>query len=67
MIRDVTDLLVYTIKDAVERRPDLILMYYPSKYGFYWLVARVVSLLERIDLKDEDLIYAHSELAVAVR
>lgn len=48
MIRDVTDLLVYTIQDAIERRPDLILMYYPSKYDFYWFVARIVALLQRI-------------------
>jgi hypothetical protein len=48
MIRDVADLLVYAIQDAIERRPDLILMYYPSKYDFYWFVARIVGLLQRM-------------------
>jgi hypothetical protein len=45
MMRDVADLLVYTMEDAIYRRPDLILVYYPSKYAFYWFVGRVVGLL----------------------
>jgi hypothetical protein len=49
MIRDVSDLLVYAIDQGVDRRPDLILMYYPSKYDFYWFVARIVGLLERME------------------
>ena len=43
MIRDITDLLVYVIQDAILRRPDLILLYYPSIYDFYWFVARNVA------------------------
>ncbi len=45
MMRDIADLLVYTVDDAIVRRPDLILMYYPSKYDFYWFAARIVGLL----------------------
>lgn len=45
MMRDVADLLVYTMEDAIYRRPDLILEYYPSKYDFYSFFARVVGLL----------------------
>lgn len=49
MMRDISDLLVYVISEAVDKRPDLILMYYPSKYDFYWFVARIVCLLERME------------------
>lgn len=52
MIRDTADILVYTIEEAAEWRPDLILNYYPSKYGFYWFVARVLALLEATQSKD---------------
>jgi hypothetical protein len=45
MMRDIADLLVYVIEDAISRRPDLILMYYPSKYDFYWFVGRTLGLL----------------------
>lgn len=48
MIRDVSDLLVYAIDHGIDTRPDLILMYYPSKYDFYWFVARIIGLLERM-------------------
>ena len=44
-MRDVADFLVYTIEDAIYRRPDLILAYYPSKYSLYWFIARLVGLL----------------------
>lgn len=68
-MRDVTDLLVYTMEDAIYRRPDLILVYYPSKYDFYWFVARVVGLLERMPTKcdDADLKYVYDKLATAIR
>jgi hypothetical protein len=67
VIRDITDLLVYVVNDAVERRPDLILMYYPSKSDFYWFVARIISLLERIERTDPELEYVYSQLSVVMR
>lgn len=69
VMRDVTDLLVYTMEDAIYRRPDLILTYYPSKYDFYWFVARVVGLLERMQTKcdDADLKYVYDQLAAVIR
>ncbi len=45
---DTTDLLDFVIRQVIEVRPDLILMYYPSQYDFYWFVSRIVSLLNRM-------------------
>lgn len=67
IIRDVTDLLVYVIEDAIKRRPDLILMYYPSKYDFYWFVARIIGLVERMDKDDEDIQYVYEKLKTSMR
>ena len=63
MARDITDFIVYAVEDAVDRRPDLILMYYPSKYDFYWFLARTVQLLKRHqDSLNEPLKYAFENL-----
>lgn len=67
MIHDITDLLVYVIEDAIHRRPDLILMYYPSKYDFYWFVGRTIGLLQRMTNLDEDLQYVFDKLGAAMR
>jgi len=67
MARDITDFLVYAVEDAVDRRPDLILMYYPSKYDFYWFVGRLVGVLERINILDEDLRYIKQKLSNVMR
>jgi hypothetical protein len=67
MARDIADFLVYAIEDAVDRRPDLILMYYPSIYDFYWFVGRLVGVLERMKMNDQDLLYIKEKLSVAMR
>lgn len=41
-------LLEWILKtDAMSKRPDLILLYYPSVYDFYWFIARLYNLLSR--------------------
>lgn len=69
MMRDISDLLVYVVNGAIDRRPDLILMYYPSKYDFYWFVGRIVSLLERMEeeQKDPDIAYVYNKLSNIMR
>lgn len=47
MMLDTTELLEFTVKNILAKRPTLILVYYPSKYDFYWFVARIVNLLKR--------------------
>lgn len=47
MMTDTADLLEFTITNIIMKRPTLILVYYPSKYDFYWFVARLVGLLKR--------------------
>lgn len=68
MARDIADFIVYAVEDAVDRRPDLILMYYPSKYDFYWFVGRLVGVLERMEIyDDEDLKYIKEKLITVMR
>ena len=67
MARDIADFIVYAVEDAVDRRPDLILMYYPSKYDFYWFVGRLVGVLERMQTQDGDLVYVREKLASVMR
>lgn len=67
MIRHTIDVVVYFLEEEMDSRPDLILMYYPSEYTFYWFIARSLSLLERTNLTDKDMIYAHSRLAPVIR
>lgn len=63
MIRDTTDFLVFTVEEKIESRPDIILVYYPSKYDFYWFLARTVQLLKRYEAKLEGpLRYAYDNL-----
>lgn len=47
MMLDTTELLEYTVTNILSKRPTLILVYYPSKYDFYWFIARIVGLLKR--------------------
>ncbi len=47
MIHNTVDLIEYVIDTVSKGRLDLILVYYPSKYDFYWFVARIVNLLKR--------------------
>lgn len=47
MMLDTVDLLEHTIEVVMEKRPTLLLVYYPSKYDFYWFVARITALLRR--------------------
>ncbi len=67
MARDIADFIVYAVEDAVDRRPDLILMYYPSKYDFYWFVGRLVGVLERMKSNDQDLLYIKEKLSNVMR
>lgn len=55
MLVDTIDLIEFTIQKALQERPTLILVYYPSKYDFYWFVARIVGLLKRQSNLDETL------------
>ena len=47
MVHDTVDLIEYVIETLANKRLDLVLVYYPSKYDFYWFVSRTVSLLKR--------------------
>lgn len=47
MMLDTTELLEFTVTNILSKRPTLILVYYPSKYDFYWFIARIVGLLKR--------------------
>ena len=47
MVRDVADMLVYVIEEVITERPDILLLYYPSRFDFYWFVARTLAYLER--------------------
>jgi hypothetical protein len=47
MVHDTVDLIEYVIEKVSKSRLDLILVYYPSKYDFYWFVSRIVNLLKR--------------------
>ena len=43
ILSSTTRLLAWTIKsDALSKRPDLVLLYYPPIYDFYWFVSRIV-------------------------
>jgi hypothetical protein len=42
-------------------------MYYPSKYDFYWFVGRLVGVLERMEIGDEDLRYVKEKLGNVMR
>jgi hypothetical protein len=66
-MHDSADLVVYAIEGAVHRRPDIILMYYPSNYAFYWYASRLVSYLHTIPNRDEDLQYVYDRLSQAMR
>ena len=41
-----TALITYIVETNFTGRPDLALDYYPSKYNFYWFLARTLNLLE---------------------
>ena len=47
MMVHISIFLEYTLKKIINERPDIILLYYPSKYDFYWFIARIVHLLKR--------------------
>jgi hypothetical protein len=47
LISDTADLLEYVIKYKIDIRPDLALVYYPSKYDFFWFVSRIINLYKR--------------------
>jgi hypothetical protein len=47
MVHDTVDLIEYVVETVSKSRLDLILVYYPSKYDFYWFVSRIVNLLKR--------------------
>ena len=53
LILDTTELLEFTVKEGLSKRPSLLLVYYPSKYDFYWFVARIVHMLKRLSLNDQ--------------
>ena len=47
MMSNSVDLLVFAVEEIIEKHSHLALLYYPSKYDFYWFVARNVHLLKR--------------------
>jgi hypothetical protein len=47
LVKDTADLLVYVVENKISLRPDLALVYYPSKYDFFWFVSRIVNLYKR--------------------
>ena len=48
LYRSVSELVVWAIEnEVVLTRPDVVILYYPSVYDFYWFVARVCILLEK--------------------
>jgi len=49
LVSDISELLAYVIKEKISLRPDLALVYYPSKYDFFWFVSRIVNLYKRQD------------------
>ena len=58
MMVHISIFLEYTIERIINERPDIILLYYPSKYDFYWFVARIVHLLKR----NKDKVYPLPEI-----
>lgn len=47
MYLDIANLLKWAIHNKiVVNRPDISLVYYPSKYNFYWFVARTYAALK---------------------
>uniref|UniRef100_A0A0B7BBD3 Uncharacterized protein n=1 Tax=Arion vulgaris TaxID=1028688 RepID=A0A0B7BBD3_9EUPU len=54
-------IISYLINSNFSNRPDLALMYYPSRYMFYWSVARTVSIID-IYKRKGDLITENMEL-----
>lgn len=63
MMFNSVEFLQFTIKQLITKRPDLILVYYPSRYDFYWFVARNVQLLKRYHERlPEDLISIQNRL-----
>lgn len=55
MVLDTVNLIEYAVKNIIKVRPDLILVYYPSKYDFYWFVARTINLLKKYPKLPEPL------------
>lgn len=47
MTLNTVELLEFTVEEILQKRPTLMLVYYPSKYDFYWFIARIVHLLKR--------------------
>lgn len=47
MIKDVKDLIYYVIEnDIVCNRGDLSILYYPSKWDFFWMISRTLNLVK---------------------
>uniref|UniRef100_A0A0B7B9L3 Uncharacterized protein n=1 Tax=Arion vulgaris TaxID=1028688 RepID=A0A0B7B9L3_9EUPU len=63
-------LISYSIKSNFSNRPDLALMFFPSRYMFYWTVARIVSSLnvykieKGFPVEDMELIFSNLKQAM---
>ena len=49
LYKDITDVIIYELQSNLSSRPDLALLYYPSKYVFYWFTSRILQLLKSSD------------------
>jgi len=47
MIKDVKELIYYVIEnDIVFKRGDISILYYPSKWDFFWMISRILNLIK---------------------
>lgn len=52
MYLNATNLIAYTISSGrVSQRPDIVMLYYPSVFDFYWFAARNAHTLNSNDDK----------------
>jgi hypothetical protein len=70
LVGNTVDLLSWVVNTRIlDRRPDLVLLYYMGNYNFYWFVSRTVYLLNSYDqpLPYKVLSDAQSKLQKAMR
>ncbi|KAL4512370.1 hypothetical protein ABPG72_005372 [Tetrahymena utriculariae] len=70
MYLNATNLIAYTIKSGrVIQRPDIVMLYYPSVFDFYWFAARNAHLLNSYDseIRFEVMRQARDSLNQALR
>lgn len=67
LVADTSELLGFVINEKISQRPDLALVYYPSKYDFFWFVSRIINLYKRQDKLSYPFDYAHENLVNAMK